>query len=124
MIFSEAPEFAKDVKRLAKRWRSIPSDLAAAKQYIVPLYEEMSDDVSVEIYRNDFFAGKRAAILHSSEGIEVIKMRLDVAERSAKDKVRIVFVAVKTDGRIQFIEMYAKNDKEREDTARIKRYLS
>ena len=119
MIFSEAPEFIKDVKRLQKKWHSIPNDLEAAKQYIVPLYEQLAKDVNVETYRTDFFAGKRAAILHTADGVEVIKMRLDVSERTAKDKVRIVFVAMKTEGQIRFIEMYAKNEKPREDKTRI-----
>ena len=123
MIFSEAPEFTKDVKRLQKKWRSIPDDLQAAKRYIIPLYEELAKDVSVEVYRTDFFAGKRAAILHTADGVEVVKMRLDVTERTAKDKVRIVFVAVKTEGEVRFIEMYAKNEKAREDKTRIDKYI-
>ena len=122
MIFNESPEFAKDVKRLQKRWRTIPRDLEAAKQYIVPLYEELSKDVSVEVYRSDFFSNKRAAILYTGDGVEVIKMRLDVTERSAKGKARIIFVAVKAKGMITFIELYTKNDKEREDRARINKY--
>ena len=100
MNFDEVPEFKKDVKRLSKKWRSIPADIEAAKRYIVPLYMKMARDVSVELYRRDFFAGKRAAIVHAAEGIEVIKMRLDIAEQTAKDKVRIVFIAIIKDGTI------------------------
>ena len=50
-------------------------------------------------------------------------MRLDVADLGRNDTVRIVFVAIKTESTIQFIELYAKNDKNREDTARIRKYL-
>lgn len=50
-------------------------------------------------------------------------MRLDVAAVGRSGKVRIIFVAVKTEAAITFIEMYAKNQKEREDTKRIKKYL-
>lgn len=124
MNFDETPEFKKDVKRLAKRWRSIPKDIENAKPYILPLYEYRADDVEVSIYREGFFGGKRAAILRNTLTGEVIKMRLDVAELGRNDKVRIVFVAIKTESTIRFIELYAKNDKEREDVARITKYLA
>lgn len=124
MNFSETPEFKKDIKRLAKKWRSIPDDIEAARQYILPLYIEMSPDVMVEEYRQGFFASKKAAVLHSNEGTEIIKMRLDVTALAGNTKVRIVFVAIKTEGMIKFIELYAKNEKDREDIKRIKKYLS
>ena len=54
MNFEFAPEFTKDTKRLAKKWSSITKDVEAAKRYILPLYTELSDDVSVELYRRDF----------------------------------------------------------------------
>ena len=123
MNFNEAPEFAKEVKRLSKKWRSIPGDLEAAKQYILPLYEQLANDVELVEYRREFFAGKTAAILHSNENAEVVKMRLDVADLGRNDKVRIIFVAIKTSDAIMFIELYAKNEKPREDNKRIKKYL-
>lgn len=124
MNFSEAPEFSKDVKRLAKKWRSIPSDLEAAKVYIAPLYESLSDDVDINMYRGEFFSGKRAAILHTNGDTEVIKMRLDVADLGRNDRVRIIFTAIKAIDTITFIELYAKNEKNREDDRRIKKYLT
>ena len=123
MNFNESPEFQKDVKRLAKKWRSIPSDIEAAKVYIKPLYENLSDDVNVQVYRDEFFSGKRAAILRSKDDTEVIKMRLDVADLGRNDKVPLLFTAVKSNGTITFIELYAKNEKARENTQRIKKYM-
>lgn len=49
-------------------------------------------------------------------------MRLDVADLHTNSKVRIIFVIKVEDGMITFIELYAKNDKDREDTVRIKKY--
>ena len=123
MNFDETPEFKKDVKRLEKRWRSIPDDIEAVKPYLLPLYEYRADDVEVSIYREGSFRGKRATILKNTPAGEAIKMRLDVAGLGRNDTVRIVFVAIKTESTIQFIELYAKNDKKREDTARIRKYL-
>lgn len=123
MNFNETPEFTKDVKRLAKRWRSIPTDIKAAKQYILPLYEQLADDVDMAEYRREFFAGKTATILHTNSDVEIAKMRLDIADLGRSHTVRIVFVAVKQRRMITFVELYAKNDKEREDQTRIKKYL-
>lgn len=124
MNFSEAPEFQKDIKRLAKKWRSIPQDIEATKQYILPLYVEMSPDVMVEVYRHEFFANKRATILHSGDDVEMVKMRLDVESTGRSDKARIIFITAKTESAIMFIELYAKNEKSREDRRRLKKYLS
>lgn len=123
MNFESSPEFAKDVKRLTKKWRSIPGDIEAAKPYIVPLYEQLASDVDIAEYRRRFFAGKRAAIMQTVGTVEVIKMRLDVQSLGASDKARLIFVAVRDKQSITFIELYAKNEKAREDTTRIKKHL-
>lgn len=124
MIFNESPEFAKDIKRLTKKWRSLTRDIETVKQYILPLYEQLAPDVDIDEYRREFFAGKTAAILHTNNDLEVIKMRLDVADLGRNDKVRIIFVAVRAKGVITFIELYAKNEKAREDILRIKKYTA
>lgn len=123
MNFSETPEFKKDVKRLSKKWRSIPMDIEAVKPYILPLYTHQTDEVTANEYRRAFFAGKIAAILHTQEGVEVVKMRLDVADLGRSDKVRIIFIAVKTNDTIRFVELYAKNEKSREDSSRYRSYI-
>ncbi len=38
-------------------------------------------------------------------------------------KTRIVFIAIIKEYRVSFVELYAKNSNEREDSRRIKRYL-
>lgn len=123
MNFEFTAEFEKDLKRLAKKWRSIPKDVEVSKQYILPLYEQGSDDIEISVYRQKFFNGKSAAILQAGEQYEVIKMRLDVESIGRADKVRIIFVTIKIDATIRFIELYAKSDKDREDTKRIRKYL-
>lgn len=123
MNFDLTPEFRKDFKRLSKRWKSLNGDIEAAKKYILPLYECKAGDIEISVYRDGFFRGKRAAVLKTTSRGEVIKMRLDVADLGRNDKVRVVFVAIIKNNTIKFIELYAKNDKEREDSARIKKYL-
>lgn len=123
MNFEQTPEFQKDVKRLSKKWRTLPTDIEAVQRYISPLYERLAIDVDVDEYRREFFVGRKAAILHAHDDVEIIKMRLDVEALGSNKKVRIIFVAVKTAKTITFIELYAKNDKENPDSKRIARYL-
>jgi len=122
MNFEQAPEFQKDMKRLGKKWRSLPQDIIDAQMGLLPLYIPQ-EGVDITIYRNSFFGTNRATILHQGERHEVVKMRLDVADLGRNDKVRIVFIAVISENCVLFIEMYAKNEKSREDQSRIKRYL-
>lgn len=122
MNFEYASEFQKELKKLQKKWRSLPGDIADAELGIAALYAEDPDATE---NRAAFFNGKRAIILQAlNDGREVIKMRLDVESLGTNAKVRIVFIAIKDNGIIRFIELYAKNDKPREDTARIQRYLN
>lgn len=123
MNFEQTPEFQKDLKRLSKKWRSLASDVEYVKPRIQSLYVER-EDIDIEQYRVSMFASKKAAILTAtSSGVEVVKMRLDVADLGRNDKVRIVFIAIRTENEILFVELYAKNEKPREDQGRIRRYL-
>lgn len=121
--FEQSPEFAKDIKVLTKRWRSIPNDLQNAKRAITPLYVPIPD-VDIKELRDSFFATKRAAIVVSGEDFEVVKMRFDCTALGNDKKTRLVFVAFVKSNTVTFVEMYAKNDKEREDPKRYKKYLN
>jgi hypothetical protein len=122
MNFSESPEFQKDVKALGKKVRTLRSDIERVYARIEPLYVAVKD-VDLQTYRTLFFDGKRATILHKTETHEVIKMRLDTDTRTAQGKLRLVFIAMVKSGTVTFIEVYAKNNKAREDHRRIKKYL-
>ena len=125
MNFDEAPELKKDVKALKKRVPTLSDDLARARIRVESLYiagDDMSDADLAE-FRTQFFSGKIATILPgSTNDIEIIKIRLDSDTHQYRNKLRLVFTAVRTDKRVLFVEIYSKNDKDREDTARIKRY--
>lgn len=122
MNFKQTLEFQKDLKRLGKKWHSLPMDIAAAQLGLVPLYIPQ-EGIDITVLRQAFFGSKRAAILHLTEELEVVKMRLDVADLGTKDKVRLIFVAVKHENLITFVELYAKNEKDREDPKRYKLYI-
>lgn len=123
MNFEFSAEFQKDLKRFKKKWRSLANDIEYVKPRIESLYIER-EDIDLIQYRADFFAGKTAAILHTLQhDVEIVKMRLDVESLGTSNKVRVVFVAVRSANTVTFIELYAKNEKDREDPERIKKYL-
>lgn len=122
MNFDYSPEFQKDLKRLTKKWRSLPRDIESVERDILPLFVEQKG-VDIIRLREAFFGGYKAAVLMTTADAEVIKMRLDCESLGTNSKTRLVFVAVKTEGTIRFVELYAKNEKAREDLKRIKKYL-
>ena len=120
MNFEQTSEFAKELKSLSKKWRSLPGDLETFQKVVSTLYVG-GNGIPAEQIRETFFASKKAAILQSvSNEKEVIKIRLDCRDLN-KDMLRVTYI--RDSGQILLVEMYAKNQKAREDIARIKRYL-
>ena len=125
MNYSESSEFGKDVKNLRKRVKTLDSDLVRVRTRIDALCvrsDSLTDEEFVTFQEN-FFASKKAVRLHRSETSEVIKMRLDTDSDTYRNKLRLVFVAVKTNDTICFVELYAKNEKSREDPTRYRSFI-
>ena len=126
MNYSTSSEFDRELKTLSKKWRSLPNDFKSVKKSLPLLYTIQPDetDENLRMRRDQFFNNKRATILHTTkDGIEIVKMRLDCASLGNKDMLRLVFVYIMQGDTITFIELYSKNDKQREDQVRIKKYL-
>jgi len=126
MNYSTSSEFDRELKALSKKWRSLSNDFKPVKKSLPLLYTIQPDETeeNLRMRRDQFFNNKRATILHATQdGIEIVKMRLDCASLGNKDILRLVFVYVKYGETIEFIELYSKNDKQREDQSRIKKYI-
>lgn len=111
--FEQLEEFAKDVKRLKKDYRSIEEDLSVLEAVL----RVRPGDAPPFSYRIN------------NLGIEscVIKVR-KIACKSLKGRgvmsgLRLVYGYFEDEGRIVYIEMYHKSDKELEDRERIKKYF-
>jgi len=125
MNYSETPEFKKDVKMLKKRVPTLVSDLDRIKARIDSLYVLGDDMTEAELteYRKQFFSGKVAAVLpESSVEHEIIKVRLDSDTSQYRNKLRLIFIVIRNKDNIILVELYSKNDKNREDAKRIKKY--
>jgi len=106
MSFNETDEFTKDVKRLAKKYTSLPNDLLEFKKVV-----------------NKFPLGtsKHFTPLHIQGTITIIKARL-FCRYLKGSSLRIIYAYNKEQQLIEFMEMYFKGDKEKEDRERIKKY--
>lgn len=120
MNFEHTSEFKKELKRFGKKWPRLGDDLIITQTVIATLYHG-SNGLNPKHIREMFFASKKGAVLQSvSETTEVIKMRVDSQDLN-RDMLRIIYIRVADT--IYFVEIFAKNEKAREDKSRIKRYL-
>ena len=109
MIFDELTEFNKDLKKLIKKYRSLPDDLGVVKKVL----EVTPDERPPFSFRID------------NLGVEscIIKVK-KIACKSLKGKgvnsgLRLIYAYFPDDNKIIFIELFHKNTKENEDRKRI-----
>ena len=111
MEFGEIEEFKKDLKKLSKRFITLPDDLEIVKKVLTVNADERPP-FSCRIEG----LGIRTCIIK----IKKIASR-SLKGRGADSGLRIVYAHFKEEERITFIELYFKGDKENEDRARILR---
>lgn len=109
-------EFEKDFKKLLRRFKTLESDLENFIKHQLNLFHKLSID-------------NKGIIEISGLGIEypkIFKVR-KFACRSLKGTgsrsgIRIIYAYYEKEDKIEFIEIYYKGDKEKEDKKRIKKY--
>jgi hypothetical protein len=107
MNFDESSLFSKELKRLARKYKSLHKDLEEFKQVIaaVPLG-----------------TSKHFNVLTKTEQCVIVKARL-FCRYLKGSALRIVYAYKEEHTLIEFIEVYFKGDKENEDQDRIREYL-
>ena len=108
MNFEQTDGFCKDVKRLGKKYRSLPSDL-----------EELRKILS---FGRPASRKNHTAMLKHANGVSIWKMRL-FCEYLKGSSLRIVFAYFEDGSRVDFIELYFKGDKERQDVEKYESLL-
>jgi hypothetical protein len=109
VTFKEIKPFKRDLKKLKKRFRSLPDDFTTLKK-VLRVHPDARPPFSFEI---------------SGLGIEtcVIKIRKmacrSLPGRGSNTGLRVVYAHFEEEERIVFIEIYFKGDKENEDRERI-----
>jgi mRNA-degrading endonuclease RelE of RelBE toxin-antitoxin system len=107
MNFSETSEFSKDLKRLVKKYRSLPEDLEEFKKIVASI---------------PLGTSKHFAVLHQQEDVRIIKARL-FCRYLKGSSLRIVYAYHEQEGRVVFIELYFKGENEIEDQVRVRQFL-
>ncbi len=105
--FNELPEFQKELKRLGKKYESLSDDL-----------QEFRNVVSIIPLGNS----KHFNIITQTETFHILKARL-FCKYLKGSSLRIVYSYFEQEQRIDFIELYPKNEKANENRGRIKEYL-
>ncbi|SRR3989339_436798 len=105
--FNLLPEFEKDFKRLFKKYRTLRDDFEKFKKILVNYPTGV---------------GTNFVIVNSGSAHRVVKARM--ACRTLCDRsLRVIYAYSETNESFDFIELYFKGDKEREDAERIKHFL-
>jgi len=111
MQFNYLDEFKKDLKKMKKKIPSLQGDLKNFEKAIPVV---------------DFDNNKRFVTLKQNlkKGLRIVKTRLMVRSLKGSGKTRVVFSFCVHEDTVDFIEIYMKNKKSREDAARIDAYLN
>ena len=108
MSFNELPEFAKEFKRMVKKYKSLSDDL-----------EEFKRVITVEPLGNS----KHFNVITKNDRCTVVKARL-FCRYLKGSSMRIIYAFHYNNLRVDFIEIYFKGDKENENRERINEYLN
>ena len=109
ITFDELSEFEKDLKNLLKKYRTLNDDLEVVKQ---DLNDEPGESPPFSFRINGL--GIETCI------IKVKKIACKALKgRGVNSGLRLIYAHFEAEGKITFVELYHKNDKENEDKRRI-----
>lgn len=108
MRFNELLEFEKEFKKLRKKYKSLPRDLKLFKEVLtkIPLGNS-----------------KHFNTIAENEGLCIVKARF-FCKYLKGSSLRIIYGYFEKNKKIEFIEIYYKGNKEREDKKRVREYLN
>ena len=114
--FDELPEFSKELRKLSRKYRSLPSDIKLFKKVLkatLPNYPPgtvrisgLGEEVQIPVYKVKNF---RCASLKG---------------KGSRSGIRVIYAFIEDDCRVVFIEIYRKNQKPNENRERIYRYFT
>jgi mRNA-degrading endonuclease RelE of RelBE toxin-antitoxin system len=109
MTFDVLTEFNKDLKNLLKKYRTLNDDLAVVKRVL----EVMPDERPPFSFRIENLGVESCIIKVKKIACKALK------GRGVNSGLRLIYAYFPEEGKITFIELYHKNDKENEDRKRI-----
>ena len=117
--YDTTKNFARDLKRLKKKFRSLDDDLEVLKNNAIKLFHLFN------INNNGIFEIKNAG---NNEKLSFFKVKKITCKslkgRGAKSGLRLIYAYFPQEQRIVFLEIYFKADKANEDKTRISDFAS
>ena len=115
--YDETAEFQKDLKKLTKKFRSLPDDLKTIKKAVI----EMCHIHNIDNFSTFEIPG------YTNAAVSFWKIKKFACKslkgRGAKSGIRVIYKWDYKENKITFIEIYFKGDKANENHQRIKAYL-
>ncbi len=117
ITYEQTLEFAQDLKKLSKKWRSLPDDLESVKRNVIELLHihKINPSAIFELTGCDCKTAKAYIVKKFA-----CKSLSGTGSRSG---IRITYIYYFEFGKVLFTEMYYKGDKEIEDKNRVLKYL-
>lgn len=107
------PEFEKDLKKLSKKFGTLPDDLEVFIQTQLNLHHKLHTD-NGGVFRIPGLSFLTPPILKAKKfSCRALK------GKGGRSGIRVIYAYHKNEDRIDLIEIYSKNDKENEDRERI-----
>ncbi len=105
--FYQLPEFEKELKKLAKKYPTLPDDIEDIK----PILLETKTGI-----------GKNFTNITNSENIQIVKVRI-LCESLRARTIRLIYAYHADKIEFMYLEVYFKGKKENEDQERISDYI-
>jgi hypothetical protein len=116
MIYEETDEFRKDLKRLHKKFPTLPNDIENLKIFCIGMFHgglNVNSIVPIEgLCGEDYVAYKVRRIACRS-----------LKNKGSNSGLRLIYVHEKFINKITFLELYFKSDKENENRKRVKNFI-
>lgn len=105
--FNQLPEFQKEFAKLAKKYKSLPNDLA---------------DLEILLRAHPIGFGTNFVTIHHRESVRIVKTRL--ACKSLRERsLRVIYAYHADNIEFMYIEIYFKGTQANENRARIAEYI-
>jgi mRNA-degrading endonuclease RelE of RelBE toxin-antitoxin system len=115
--YHHTTEFKKDLKKLSKRFRSLPSDLETVKKNVIELYHIHKIDNHSNFPIPGFVTPQTTVYKIKKFACKSLK------GKGSRSGIRVIYVYHSNTKNVDFIEIYYKQDQENETRERIIKHL-
>lgn len=116
LSYEETPEFKKDFKRLAKRFRTLHGDLETLKKAAIELRHVQKID-------NQACFAIPGCVTKTAAAYKVKKFACRSLKGGSNSGLRLIYIFIESTSCVLLLEIYYKVDQTLEDRERINRYL-